>query len=182
MEKRFAPECLIVEDEPITRMVAADAIADIGITVHEAAGAAEAWDLISDNPDIAVLVTDVDLPGGSDGLVLAANVHHARPEVELVVTSGAEWLADKDLPDHGTFLPKPYRTNALVEIVEEKLAHAEEQKKKRVQRRDQQSREVEASQELLKANISEAERLVVESDRMLRRHQKEREDDDNNEM
>ena len=51
-------------------------------------------------------------------------------------------------------------------------------KQKRTDRRDQQSREVEASQDSLRASIAETERLVDESDKMLRRHRKECADDD----
>ena len=38
--------------------------------------------------------------------------------------------------------------------------------------------EIEASQEALRASIAETERLVEESDEMLKRHRQEREDDD----
>ena len=51
-------------------------------------------------------------------------------------------------------------------------------KKKRAERREQQSREVEASQKALRESISETERLVGESEKMLRRHRKECDDDD----
>jgi hypothetical protein len=42
----------------------------------------------------------------------------------------------------------------------------------RAARREQQSREVEASQKALRESISETERLVGESEKMLRRHRK----------
>jgi len=47
----------------------------------------------------------------------------------------------------------------------------------RSKRRDRQEAEVEASQANLRRNIAEAERLVGESDEMLRRHRKENDDD-----
>ena len=50
-------------------------------------------------------------------------------------------------------------------------------KQKRAQREDQQSREVEASQKAMRESIAETDRLVVESDAMLRRHRKERDED-----
>lgn len=50
--------------------------------------------------------------------------------------------------------------------------------KKRADRREQQSREVEASQASRRANIDEARRLVDESDKMLKRHRRESESDD----
>jgi hypothetical protein len=44
-----------------------------------------------------------------------------RPDVKVIVTSGAMTVADEDLPDAGTFLPKPYPTEQLVNIVAEQL-------------------------------------------------------------
>lgn len=51
-------------------------------------------------------------------------------------------------------------------------------KQKRAERRIKQAEEIEASQESLRTSIAETERLVSESDKMLSRHRKEREDDD----
>ena len=50
-------------------------------------------------------------------------------------------------------------------------------KQKRAERREQQAREVEASQTALRESIAETDRLVGESEAMLRRHRQEREDD-----
>lgn len=49
-------------------------------------------------------------------------------------------------------------------------------KKIKADRHAQQAREVEDSQAVLRNSIRETERLVGESDKMLRRHRKERED------
>jgi hypothetical protein len=51
-------------------------------------------------------------------------------------------------------------------------------KEKRAARREQQSQEAEASQHALRDSIAETNRLVGESDEMLRRHRHEREHDD----
>ena len=51
-------------------------------------------------------------------------------------------------------------------------------KKARADRRNAQAREVEESQAALRSSIAETERLVGESDKMLRRHRKECEEDD----
>jgi hypothetical protein len=50
--------------------------------------------------------------------------------------------------------------------------------KKRAERREQQSKEVEASQADLRANIAATKRLVEESDEMLKRHRRECEEGD----
>ncbi len=51
-------------------------------------------------------------------------------------------------------------------------------KQKRAERRDQQAREIEANQDALRKSIAETQRLVGESEEMLKRHRREREEDD----
>lgn len=114
-------EVLVVEDEPLVRMVAADALADRGIMTWEAGDAEEALDVLYRHPRIGLVFTDVNMPGAMNGLGLAHQVNIIRPDVKLIVTSGAVKIADADLPDHGTFLPKPYGTEVMVNIVAEKL-------------------------------------------------------------
>lgn len=121
MRRRKSPEVLIVEDEFATRMVAADAISDMGLQVHEASDAKEALGEMDEHPNIGVLFTDIQMPGQMSGLKLAEQVHQDRPDVELIVTSGGLTLEDSDLPDNGTFLSKPYQTSRLVEIVDQKV-------------------------------------------------------------
>ena len=50
--------------------------------------------------------------------------------------------------------------------------------RKRTERREQQAREVEESQAKLRANIAETQRLMNQSDEMLRRHRRELEEDE----
>ena len=119
--KKPAPEFLVVEDQAIVRMVAADALTDHGIRVWEAANAGEALHVLEEHPRIGLMFTDVNMPGEMDGLGLAQEVSAIRPDVELIVTSGAVMLADEDLPDNGTFLPKPYQSARLVHMVWAKL-------------------------------------------------------------
>jgi CheY-like chemotaxis protein len=114
-------EVLLVEDEALTRIVTADAISEKGVMVWEASDADEALRLLDRKPHIGVLFTDVSMPGEVDGLELARRVHEARPEVELIVTSGAIKVDDEDLPDNGTFVQKPYRPEQIAQLVTEKL-------------------------------------------------------------
>ncbi len=100
MEKHLAREALIVEDEPITRMVADDAISEVGVRVYEASDAGEALHLLCDHPKVSLLFTDIELPGDMDGLVLAEKIHSRRPDVELIVEGTIihlEWVII-DLP------------------------------------------------------------------------------------
>jgi len=121
MTPSLPKEVLVVEDEPMIRIVAADALADRGIMAWEAADADEALEALEQHPRIGLLFTDVNMPGEMNGLVLAHKVREERPDVKLIVTSGAVTVADEDLPDDGTFLAKPYPPERLADVVAEKL-------------------------------------------------------------
>lgn len=62
---------LIVEDEFLLRMNAAEMIEDAGFDVVEASSAAEAIAVLEARTDIHVVFTDIQMPGSMDGLKLA---------------------------------------------------------------------------------------------------------------
>jgi DNA-binding NtrC family response regulator len=113
---------LVVEDEPLIRMVAADALKQAGVSCFEACDAEEALAQMRKHSEIGVLFTDINMPGDMDGMTLANHVHSSDPEMELIVTSGRRNYSDNELPDSGTFLPKPYSVSCLLEIVRRKIA------------------------------------------------------------
>jgi CheY-like chemotaxis protein len=115
------PAVLVVEDEALVRMAAVDALADSGLPSFEAGDAEEALRLLDEHSEISLVFTDINMPGEMDGLQLARKVHEARPSVELIVTSGQQRLQDRDLPDHGSFLCKPYGPSQLVALVRQKM-------------------------------------------------------------
>ena len=117
------PIILIVEDDELfIRLMAADILSDIGMVVYEASCAEEALRILGCHSNISVLFTDIDMPGALNGLDLAALVHEKWPDIALIVTSGGQLLNDEDIPDGGTFLPKPYRASELERLAREKLA------------------------------------------------------------
>lgn len=87
-------EVLVVEDEPLVRIAAADALVDRGIITREAGDASAALQALDKHPQIGVVFTDINMPGEPDGLGLAKQVRVERPEVEIIVTSGARQLSD----------------------------------------------------------------------------------------
>lgn len=125
MAETILKEVLIVEDEALIRIMAADALADRGIMAWEAADANEALTALAEHPLIGLMFTDVNMPGKMNGLDLAHEVSTARPDMELIVTSSAGRVADEDLPHRGTFLPKPYSTEQMLNTVAQKLGSSE---------------------------------------------------------
>jgi two-component system, response regulator PdtaR len=104
---------LVVEDEALIRMDIADQLERMGFAVLEAANAREAIDMLASHPAVQVLFTDVDMPGGVDGLKLAVAVRDRWPPIKIIVTSGHRKVAMKDLPDDSLFFAKPYQGSAV---------------------------------------------------------------------
>ncbi|MBM1174321.1 hypothetical protein [Microvirga arabica] len=69
-----APVVLLVEDEVLVRIVAADILVDAGFHVVKAVNAAKALMVLKVRGDITAAVTDVYVPGRLSGLKLAAAV------------------------------------------------------------------------------------------------------------
>jgi len=113
---------LIVEDEPLVRMDIAEQLQDLGFKVLEAANAAEAVTMLEVNADIQVMFTDVDMPGGMDGLMLAAAVRDKWPPIKIIVTSGHHKVEMDDIPAESRFFGKPYRADDVAAAVREMVA------------------------------------------------------------
>jgi CheY-like chemotaxis protein len=71
---------LVVEDEPLARMFAAEALMDEGYRVFEAHDARDALAILDHRCDIGVVLTDVEMPGGMDNLALAGTIREPGPK------------------------------------------------------------------------------------------------------
>ena len=74
----------------------------------------EALQAMKSRPDVRVLFTDVQMPGRLDGMDLAQEIDERWPKVLLLITSGNSRPATADIPDHGHFLVKPYRSEDVI--------------------------------------------------------------------
>ena len=108
---------LVVEDEGLVRIDAAESLREAGFAVLEAADAEEAMAIVLSDEGFDVLFTDINMPGGMDGLELARRVHDCRPHVRLLLTSGAIKPSRDQIPDDGAFIPKPYSPEAITNAV-----------------------------------------------------------------
>ena len=113
------PVVLIVEDELLLRMNAVDMIKSAGFEVVEAENADEAIEILEVRRDITVVFTDIQMPGSMDGLKLARAVRGRWPPIKIVATSGLVDVGEKDLPEGGRFLAKPYRFEELADVLRE---------------------------------------------------------------
>jgi CheY-like chemotaxis protein len=112
------PLVLIVDDEALLRMHAADLLEDAGYATLEAANADEALRILEQRPEVRLLFTDIQMPGKLDGLGLAREVHRRWPKILLVVTSGQVRPSEDEIPDNGCFVAKPYAPEDLLTQVD----------------------------------------------------------------
>jgi CheY-like chemotaxis protein len=115
---------LLVEDEPTVRRAIAMALRRQGYQVLEAANGADALDVWGRRQqEIALLFTDIIMPGQLDGLELAGRLREARPNLPVIISSG--YNADTILPNAEAvrmmFLPKPSPAPTVARAVRECL-------------------------------------------------------------
>lgn len=119
MPDRSKTVVLVVEDEPLILMDTMASLEDAGFDVIDAFDAEHALVRLNERPDINAVFTDVNMPGRFDGVQLACMVSERRPDVVILVTSGAMKVQRSDLPEGGQFIPKPYRGEHVAKLIEE---------------------------------------------------------------
>ncbi len=106
---------LLVEDDPGVRMYSAEALTALGYDVLQASDAETALRLLEENPEIALLFTDVGLPG-LNGRRLAEQAKRHVPDLKVLYTTGyaRNAIVHQGILDAGVdLLPKPFTVEAL---------------------------------------------------------------------
>ena len=121
---RLPAVVLVVEDEMLLRMRAVDMVEDAGYLPVEAIDADEALAILQSRSDIALLFTDVQMPGSMTGLQLALAVHESWPRIKIILASGQLKLSKSDMPENSRFFGKPLDSVEIVAEIREMLGHA----------------------------------------------------------
>jgi PAS domain S-box-containing protein len=115
---------LVVEDNEALRRVVARQLTDLGYTVVEADGAAAALDVLARAP-VALVFTDIVMPGELDGFGLTRVILDRWPSMKVLLTSGFPETkingALDGLAGSVRLLGKPYRTVDLARMVREAI-------------------------------------------------------------
>jgi CheY-like chemotaxis protein len=115
---------LVVEDEMLLRMRAVDMVEDAGFTAVEAVDADEAVAILESRSDIALLFTDIQMPGSMDGLRLAHAVHERWPPIKIILVSGQLKLANIDIPADSRFFGKPLEARKMIAEMQNMIGRA----------------------------------------------------------
>ena len=112
---------LVVEDEEALRNLVVGLLGNCGYTVFAARSgvhALELWPQLKDR--VQLLLTDIVMPGGITGRVLAERLVADAPGLRVLFTSGytaAQIGVGDPLVERENFLPKPYQPDQLARIV-----------------------------------------------------------------
>jgi DNA-binding response OmpR family regulator len=117
---RGTPLILIVEDEPLVRMFAVDALEDSGFAVSQAGDSAEALAALTQNlQGLKAVIVDLGLPDRT-GDQLATEMRGMRADLPIVIASGR---SERELKDRFAqdpriaILVKPYTAAMLLDAL-----------------------------------------------------------------
>ncbi len=106
---------LLVDDDRLVRLVAAEFLSEAGHSVIEADRGAAAMDVLRSVP-VDVLVTDIRMPGELNGWEVAEAARQLRPDLPVVYTSGFSSTPIRAV-DGAAYLAKPFPMAALQDAV-----------------------------------------------------------------
>ena len=113
---------LVVDDEPLIRMLVMDALEEARYSGIEANEGPAALKILQSEPGVQMLITDVGLPGGLNGRQLADAARVARPGLKvLFITGYAEKsvIGDGGLDAGMQILAKPFQMETLTRKIRE---------------------------------------------------------------
>ena len=111
---------LVAEDEPAVRAIAVAVLGDLGYRVIESENGPDALEKIEQQASIDLLFTDIVMPGGMNGLDLAARARERIPNLKVLYTTGygnAMGAKEEAMPEGAEVLSKPYEAAELAEKI-----------------------------------------------------------------
>ena len=107
---------LVVDDEPMVRMLAVDLFEEMGCEVIEAGSGAEALSTLEERPDVSLMFTDCRMPSMS-GPELAEVAARRWPHLRIVLVTGYHNMQAPGWP----MVWKPFDARTIERVVGEEL-------------------------------------------------------------
>jgi PAS domain S-box-containing protein len=120
---------LVVEDNAEVRATAVEILGSLGYRLLEAANGPQALEKFMQHPDVALVFSDVMLPGGLLGTSLVSKLCERRPGLKVLMTTGfsESTIMHRGLLDGSiALISKPYKVEELARRVRTILDETEE--------------------------------------------------------
>ena len=111
---------LVVDDEEDLLEIATAYLEEMGFISFQASDGASAIEILKHHHEIDLLVTDIVMPGGMNGVELVRKARVLRPDLRIIYSSGfpAEALAERSMSlVDGPLLHKPYQRNEFTSMI-----------------------------------------------------------------
>jgi CheY-like chemotaxis protein len=107
---------LLVEDEMFLRELMYEELSDSGFSVTPIATGDEALRVIGSDSAFDLLLTDIRMPGETDGWSLGRRAREAIPSLRIIYATG---YADGggELGEHERFIAKPFRYQQILGLI-----------------------------------------------------------------
>jgi len=109
-------DILLIEDDELVRDCLEVALLQAGLETHGSTTAEAALDLLSAERPPSVVVTDINLGSGMDGLAFMRAARERCPGLPVVFISG-RYEELRGMTATERFLPKPFTTPALLRAI-----------------------------------------------------------------
>jgi signal transduction histidine kinase/ActR/RegA family two-component response regulator len=116
-----AARILLVEDDPGVAEATQDLLHNMGFDTRWAGDGPAALALVENDPKLALVVSDVVMPGGVSGLDLARTLRDRRPELPVILVTGYSSHASQVVAEGFALVEKPYRRDVLAASIRSAL-------------------------------------------------------------
>ena len=115
---------LLVEDNSAVAEATAAMLESIGCTVQHAIAAEPALELLANGAKFDLVLSDIVMPGGIDGVELARTLRTRYPTLAVLLTTGYSNAAQKAAGEKFPILLKPYQIEELRKAIGEAVGSA----------------------------------------------------------
>jgi len=112
---------LLVEDDPRVAEATQDLLHNMGFDTRWAGDGTAALAFVESDPKLALVLSDVVMPGGVSGLDLARTLRDRRPELPVILMTGYSSRASEVVAEGFALIQKPYRRDVLAASLQSAL-------------------------------------------------------------